>query len=227
MSEFDRVSESYDEEIDLGLSLTGEDKSYYAYGRIAWLASKLKKYGFQPRTAMDFGCGTGASSPILADMLNLERVAGIDISPKCLEVARREHDRQGLTYCHPDEFHTNQDIDLAYCNGVFHHIPGEQRGEALQYIRQGLRPGGMLALWENNPYNPAVRWIMKKVPFDRDAVMLWPGECREMISGAGFRVLETSYLFIFPRWLGALRRTEPWFSRLPLGGQYMVLALKN
>ena len=176
---------------------------------------------------MDFGCGTGSSSPILADMLKLDQVVGVDISPKCLEVARREHGNEYLAYCHPDEFSTKQDIDLAYCNGVFHHIPVEQRGEAIRYIGQNLRPGGMLALWENNPYNPAVRWIMKKVPFDRDAIMLWPRECRKMISRAGLRVLETSYLFIFPRWLGALRRTEPWLSRLPLGGQYMVLAVKS
>ena len=39
-------------------------------------------------------------------------------------------------------------------------------------------------------------------------------------------VLRTDFLFIFPRVLKWLRWIEPLVSRLPLGGQYLVLGRK-
>jgi SAM-dependent methyltransferase len=44
--------------------------------------------------------------------------------------------------------------DLAFCNGVFHHIPLEERAEAVAYVYRSLRPGGLFAFWENNPVEP-------------------------------------------------------------------------
>ena len=40
------------------------------------------------------------------------------------------------------------------------------------FVRQGLRPGGVFALWENNPWNPGTRLVMRRIPFDRNAVLL-------------------------------------------------------
>jgi len=45
-------------------------------------------------------------------------------------------------------------MDLAYCNGVFHHIAPDARPEALAMIRDALKPGGLFAFWENNAWNP-------------------------------------------------------------------------
>ena len=35
-----------------------------------------------------------------------------------------------------------------------------------------LRPGGLFAFWENNPWNPGTRLVMSRIPFDRDAITL-------------------------------------------------------
>ena len=47
-----------------------------------------------------------------------------------------------------------------------------------------------------------------------------------MLRNGGFEVLHTDFLFIFPHILNWLRWIEPMVSRLPFGGQYMVLARK-
>ena len=61
--------------------------------------------------------------------------------------------------------------DLAYSNGTFHHIPPAKRMDALGFIFQRLKPGGIFALWENNPWNPGTRWVIEsRIPFDRDAI---------------------------------------------------------
>jgi SAM-dependent methyltransferase len=117
-------------------------------------------------------------------------------------------------------------VDLAFCNGVFHHIPVGDRSEAVRFVFDALRPGGFFAFWENNAWNPATRFIMSRTSFDQDAILVFPHEARKLLREAGFEVLETDYLFIFPAPLAFLRPTERWVSKLPLGGQYLVLARK-
>ena len=119
-----------------------------------------------------------------------------------------------------------QNFDLAFTNGVFHHIPPDQRTEAVRLVFESLKPGGVFAFWENNRWNPAVHWVMSRVPFDQDAQMLFPHQARRLLRQAGLKVLRTDHLFFFPARLAALRPLERWLRRVPLGGQYLVLAQK-
>ncbi len=119
------------------------------------------------------------------------------------------------------------DIDLIYSNGVFHHIPPQQRPGALDFMWRALRPGGIFALWENNPWNPGTRYVMSRIPFDRDAVILSAPEACRMLRASKFEVRRVDFLFIFPRMLSWLRPLERPLSHLPLGAQYQVLARKS
>jgi hypothetical protein len=66
---------------------------------------------------------------------------------------------------------------------------------------------------------------MRRIPFDRDAVMLSIREARRLLRTAELLPLgSASTLFYFPRALRALRPLERPLSRLPLGAQYLVLA---
>jgi hypothetical protein len=67
---------------------------------------------------------------------------------------------------------------------------------------------------------------MSRIPFDRDAVMVWPAEARRLLASAGLEVLGTDYCFIFPRALQGLRPLETQLRGLPLGAQYQTLARK-
>jgi SAM-dependent methyltransferase len=115
------------------------------------------------------------------------------------------------------------EIDLAYCNGVFHHVAPGQRLEALALIHAALRAGGLFSFWENNPWSPAARYVMSRCAFDRDAILLSPPKARALLRRGGFQILRTDFRFIFPRALRALRPVEGAVYRLPLGAQYQVL----
>jgi len=91
-------------------------------------------------------------------------------------------------------------------------------------IHRALRPGGTLALFENNPWNIGARMVMARIPFDRDAQMLSPWCASALLQGSGFEILSTDSLFFFPRFLQALRFLEPSLSSTLLGAQYLVLA---
>ena len=102
-----------------------------------------------------------------------------------------------------------------------------ERNAALDTIYHSMSSGGFLALWENNPWNPATRLVMSRIPFDRDADPIFPRGCRRMIRSARFELLGADYLFIFPKLLRLLRIIEPWVCRLPFGTQYLILARKS
>jgi SAM-dependent methyltransferase len=153
--------------------------------------------------------------------------SAVDVSACSLEEAQREHGATGARFMAIDEYHPSGTIDLAFCNGVFHHIPPNLRGAAVRYVLESLRPGGLFAFWENSPWNPGTRYVMSRIPFDRDAITLTPPEARQLLTDNGFEIVRTDFLFVFPRLLRWFRMLEPRLSHLPLGAQYQVLARRS
>jgi SAM-dependent methyltransferase len=225
-ADFDEFSADYDVALAHGLSVSGEGKDYFARGRIAWVAKCLRQMEKKPRSVMDFGCGIGTAVPFIHEIVAPEFIFGVDVSLKSLEVARQGNKSEGLTFLLLSEYKPEEQMDLIFCNGVFHHIPVGDRATKINYIYDSLRPGGLLAFWENNPWNPGTRYVMSRIPFDRDAVTLTPPEARRMLAARGFEVLRTDFLFIFPRMLRWLRGLETLVSRLPFGAQYQILCRK-
>jgi trans-aconitate methyltransferase len=222
-AEFDSYATDYDEALNGALAFTGEVASHYAFRRIQWLKSCLKDLGRAPQSVLDFGCGMGSTGPLLIDALGTDGYIGVDSSAACLDSARRQFP---LRFLAVSNYTPRQDVDLVYCNGVFHHIPPEQRAGAVDYLYRALRPAGLLALWENNPLNPGTRYAMHRTPFDKNAITLRAAQARRLVEKAGFRVLRTDYLFLFPRSLAWLRWIEPRVARLPIGAQYQILCEK-
>jgi SAM-dependent methyltransferase len=220
-AEFD----AYDAALERGVRLSGEDSLFFARGRVAWLAARLSQFSAPCRTLLDYGCGTGSSAPLLLELPGAERLIGTDVSVPMVEIARREHGSERAEFMLPDEVPSGC-VDLAYCNGVFHHVSLRERPAAVDRVHRALRPGGLFAFWENNPWNPGTRLVMRAIPFDRDAEMLSASQARGLLRAGGFETVRTDFLFIFPRMLRGLRFVELSLSRLPLGAQYLVLARK-
>jgi SAM-dependent methyltransferase len=223
---FDKYAANYDVALAEGLSPSGEQKEYFSQGRIQWLADCLRQLQEQPRCVMDFGCGTGSATPLLLDLPGVESILGLDISAKSLEVAKQTYELERVRFLLFKQYQPSGQIDLTYCNGVFHHIPLSERVGAVNYVYRSLRSGGLFAFWENNPWNPGTRYVMSLIPFDHDAICVTPFEARRLLCASGFKILRTDFLFIFPKVLSWLRAIEPLVSRLPLGGQYQVLCRK-
>jgi len=226
VSTFDDYADTYDLALNKGLALAGESKEYFARERVAWVARRLRDLRARPGSVLDFGCGTGSSAPFLDDLLGAESVTGLDISARSVMAAQRAFGSDRIRFARLADFQSEPAYDLAFCNGVFHHISPTERPTAVAIIHSALRPGGLFAFWENNPWNPGTRWVMSRIPFDRDAIPLAPTEAQRLLKAGGFEVVGIDFLFIFPRLLGFLRFTEPWLSRLPVGAQYLVLGRK-
>jgi len=177
---FDSYAHTYEHTLDRGLAISGETVTFFARERIAWLGTRLQKFGLVPRTVLDYGCGTGNSTSFFVDILGTTSVIGLDLSAKSLAVARLKNSRLPVQYRLIPEYAPNEAVDLVFCNGVFHHIPVGERAGALGYMSDCVRPDGVVALWENNPWNPGTRYIMRRIPFDRDAVPMTARQARAL-----------------------------------------------
>ncbi len=229
---FDQAASDYDQQLNLGIGISGETADYFVHGRIDLLDQFLGRLGMEaPNRVMDFGCGTGNAIGPLLERFPEAEVIGVDCSTRSLQIAqarycaeecsnRRAYWFEDLSAIKPAS------VDLVYTSGVFHHISPEQRQTILEQLLNCLRPGGMLALFENNPWNPGTRWVMSRIPFDRDAICLAPTETKRRVVTAGFRFLEQRFCFFFPRTLRILRPMEKWLRGLPLGAQYVTFASK-
>jgi trans-aconitate methyltransferase len=224
---FDSHASDYEAECMRGLSVSGESKEFFARGRLAHLVGFIERTGRpRPGRIVDFGCGIGDVSALLAETFPLGSVLGVDSSSRCVERAAQAHAGGRVAFATTDALDGAQraPVDLVHVNGVVHHVPPADRPLLMATLRQWVRPGGLLALFENNPLNPGTRIVMARIPFDHDAQPITAGRTRQLLQEAGFRILETGYLFYFPHLLRALRPLEPFLTGVPLGAQYGIIA---
>jgi SAM-dependent methyltransferase len=225
-SYFNKYASSYDRDLGKALSVSGEDKNYFAHGRMAWLAKWLRAHGVPAGSVLDFGCGTGSATSFIKQCLNPREISGVDVSTDSLIIANESYGGESVHFSLIEE-PANDRFDVAFCNGVFHHIDPAERQASLAYVLDSLRPGGIFALFENNPWNPATLYVMSRCAFDKDAITLSPTETRRRMKQAGFEILTTRFLFIFPAFLKFLRPLENPLSPLPFGTQYVVVGKKT
>jgi SAM-dependent methyltransferase len=224
--EFDRSAREYERLFQPWLKIAGASREYFAQSRVNWLSHVLHEQEIVPKRVMDFGCGTGMSLTLLADILEAEQVIGLDPSEESLAVARESVGNGPVQLATPAKYLPQQDLDLVFCNGVFHHIPEAEQPVAIDYVYRCLRPGGIFAMWENNPWNPIHAFAMKHSEIDENAVPLAPPASRRLVGSERFRVIRTDYLFFFPGYLTWLHPLEKWLVKVPLGAQYQVFARK-
>lgn len=233
---FDAAAVDYAQQLEQGIAVSGESVEYFVEGRVAWLERYVRHRavkhetlrsgaGTSPRpTVLDFGCGVGNASQVLRSRLNAHQVIGLDCSAESLRVAGQRHTSPVFKWTVAGADLAPASIDIAYTSGVFHHIEPEVRQAELAKIFGWLKPGGLLALFENNPWNPGTQWVMSRIAFDRDAKCLSPVETKQRLLSAGFKCLQTRSMFYFPKPLSFLRSLETILSLAPLGAQYVVLA---
>ena len=226
--EFDVLAGRYEDVLDSGLEVSGEDSTYFAAGRVRWLAGRLERLGLRPATVLDFGCGTGRTVPLLMEQLRPERVIGIDPSVESIRVAQSRYaGTRGIEFLTMEAFAPQRQVDLVYTNGVLHHVRPVERDGLIAFVSRVLTAGGVWAVSDNTPWNPGARCVMRRLPFDRDAIPIRPGELVRLAAPHDLRLVVRDFLFVFPRSLSALRWCEPWLCKLPLGAQYMLLFRKS
>lgn len=90
------------------------------------LADRAGATGGGPLEIVDLGCGVGHGSRRLARIRGV-RVTGVDVSPECIEYAKRHYGGPGVIYRREELaafIPSMPAFDYAVSRGVFEHIPG-------------------------------------------------------------------------------------------------------
>jgi len=231
--EFDRHAASYDGGLDNPVKrMMGRDADQFIAVKARWLLRRepgLKSGGL---AMLDYGCGAGDLMRVLADLGARAAFTGCDVSTGMLaEVARRWPAAQGAAPATAVQdgartpFAGGQ-FDVATISAVLHHVPVAGRAAVYAELGRVVKPGGRIYVFEHNPRNPLVRYVIARTPIDENAILLDAHEVRAGLSGAARYELETDYLMFMPPGLAFLRPVDRALAWLPLGAQYAVAAKK-
>jgi len=222
--EFNAYRDTYREAVEQSIAFARTELDFFTRAKTrALLELAAQRVGDPHRLSfLDFGCGPGETDGFLEGEVG--RLAGVDIADELVGVARERNpwaDYQAVTAGEPLP-HPTGTFDVCFAVCVLHHIAPPQRPELLREMARVTRPGGMLAIFEHNPWNPLTRRAVAGCEFDRDAVLLTRREARGLLRGAAIDEVEGSYIVFFTRESGLLRGIERRLGWLPLGAQYVV-----
>lgn len=127
---------------------------------------------FEPRRALDFGCGVGRLAVALARQAH--EVVAVDVAEAMLAETRANCERQGLRnvrLVRSDDALSDAPgpFDLIHSYLVFQHIPVRRGEKLLAQMAQRLAPGGVAA-WqfvigrECSSWRRAITWAKVHVP---------------------------------------------------------------
>lgn len=114
----------------------------------------------EPLKIADIGCGTGASTLVLAESLNAE-ITAIDLFPEFLSVLEQKAAKRGIAKkihtqsCSMDDLpFQDKSFDAIWSEGAIY-LMGFEKG--VSYLKGFLKPGGILALSE-------ITWLTNRRP---------------------------------------------------------------
>jgi SAM-dependent methyltransferase len=223
-AEFDRHGADYDTAVERAVAFAGQPHDVYIGAKACKLLELARRrLGGEQVAALDVGCGPGLVARHLSGRVS--SLHGVDVSEAMVERARaavpeaefRVSEANRIPY--EDGF-----FDLAFTVCVLHHVPGDERPGLIAEMGRVTRPGGLVVVFEHNPWNPLTRKVVRSCDLDEDVELLRRREAVARLRAAGLEVTDSEYLLFSP-WRGALvERLERRLGRVPLGAQYVVAA---
>jgi SAM-dependent methyltransferase len=216
--------DTYREAVNSSIRFTGADVDAFAEMKARDIVETLDRRlaGADTARVIDVGCGVGVTDAHLVGRIG--ELQGADIEPGLIETAALTNPTvpyvcfDGVTLPHDDA-----SFDAAFAICVLHHVDPGRRVALLHEMSRVTRQGGLVSIYEHNPFNPLTRFAVSRCEFDDGVELIRPREMRRLLEAAGAPSIESRYITFFPWVSNTLQSVERWFARVPLGGQYVVV----
>jgi SAM-dependent methyltransferase len=226
-NEFDAYDEkTYRDAVERSIGFSGTGLDFFTRAKVRKLLGIAARRVGDPRglSFLDIGCGPGETDRLLKGRVH--GLTGVDTSARMIEVAARRNPWAEYRAVDADAalpFATASfDVSFAIC--VLHHVETGSRARLVSEATRVTKPGGMVVIFEHNPWNPLTRRAVAGCEFDRDAVLLRRRESERLLRDAGLESVDGAYIIYFTRESARLHRVEHLLGGLPLGAQYVVSA---
>lgn len=224
---FDDYIETYKSEVQDSIGFIGQDVDFFIERKAELLLKLSRKHLGAPDKikALDIGSGIGLVDKLLKH--EIKDLYGVDIEEGVIEKAKINNPE--VNYSRYDgarlPFEDNT-FDLAFAINVMHHVPPAMWENFSKEMQRVIKPGGIAAVFEHNPYNPLTRKVVRDCKFDRDAVLLSHKKLKNLLTGANLKIVDTAYIIFFPIKSRIFKSIESVLKWLPLGAQQYAAGRK-
>ena len=164
---------------------------FLSRGRFAWLCDNIARHedssvpgalksqlfsyfapsDFVGKRLLDFACGRGASSMVMAKMLPQTQIVGVELDPERIEIANRIKSFRGLDnvrfLCSPagDKLPPDMgEFDFVVLSAVYEHLLPHERKILMPLLWSALKPGASILI-NQTPYRYS--------PYEDHSTGLW------------------------------------------------------
>ena len=226
--DFDVFADDYRSIHTQNVKLSGADRFYFAEMKVRLLQQFETD---QVLKMLDVGCGDGATEFFIQQYFPNWQVTGIDVSKRSIDEAQKRGIQKTSFTSYDGKVIPFDDnaFDVIFIAGVLHHISFSLHEALMKEISRVLKPGGRFYLYEHNPLNPLTKYLVKTCVFDKDAKLLHNGYATKLLNASKLKETNKHFIIFFPRKgiLAKLIFLEKYLQWLPLGGQYLIRAVKQ
>lgn len=177
-------------------------------------------------SVLDLGCSDGDAEPFLAE--HFARVVAMDIDETRIRTAQQRHCLANVQFVHLPQPRPlpcdDGEFDVAVAFSLLHHLRRPERLATLAAVRRAVRPGGLVAMLEYNPFNPAALGLVLFGPEDHGSRPLVTSMVASLMRDGGLEVLDSRFLLWFPASLSVLSPLEDRLGRVPMGAKHVTFA---
>lgn len=222
---FDRNSDAYRSEVDDSVGFSGQDVDFFARRKVDALLASIRRLLGPPADmkVLDIGCGVGVTDGHLVGRVG--ELHGVDVAAGSVATAAAAN--PGVDYRSFDGAvlpYDDDAFDVAFAVCVLHHVEPPDRAAFAAEAARVVRPGGLVAVFEHNPFNPLTRVAVSRCEFDEGVVLLRRAEVARLLAAAAMRVEAADYLLFAPFDVPWIARLESHLGWLPAGAQHQVVA---
>ena len=222
MSDFDDYALDYEKRMHQTLSFALTSEQYQA----EYKSKLIKRYASRSRKIskiLDFGCGVGLSVPSLQENFPEAKIFLTDVSEVSLNVVRQKFDAVTILKA---ELETDEKFDVIFMSTVLHHITAKDRFKIIEKLKLRLSNDGCIFIVEHNTYNPLTLKIVADCDMDHDAELVSIRDLKRFLTNeCSLKVVDSGFCSFFPQPLKALAKIDRVLRRVPLGGQYFMVAV--
>ena len=176
---------------------------------------------------LTLGWDHGSATSEFFAYLHIQSLTTIDVSAE-RAITRELRSADGkATYIHVTDYRASETADLAVTHGVFEGMTPQDRTAAALLVYRSLKPGGLFAVWQDNPWAPSVILNPRLAASGERGTVITAPTMRRVLRGVGFDIVHTTSAISFPDTLAWAQPLVPLLSPIPIWRQYMVLARKT
>jgi SAM-dependent methyltransferase len=222
-TDYDHSRDRWQEELDRAVFFAGASHDFFTRAKAGELVRLARQHLGDPAQldALDVGCGIGLIDRHLAG--RFRTLTGTDVSPGVLETAAAENPGVRYELAERDRLPFDDDaFELAFAVCVVQVIPPPERPRFLTELARVTRPGGLVVVFEHNPYNPLTRLVVRRFEFGEDVRMLGIAEAERLLHESGVTPVDRGFFLLFPSRRQRVLAVERTLRRFPLGAHYYL-----